>query len=76
MMLIVLLLLSSGTVLHGEDRVIVQTQDGKVRGETLRSDLGKEVDVWDRIPFAQPPVGELRYLFTVYNNFYILTQNI
>ena len=75
-MWIVLLLLSSGTVLHGEDRIIVQTKDGKVRGETLRSDLGKEVDVWDRIPFAQPPVGELRYLFTVYNNFYILTQNI
>ena len=35
-------------------------RDGKVRGETLRSDLGQEVDVWDRIPFAEPPVGELR----------------
>ena len=36
-------------------------RDGKVRGETLRSDLGLEADVWDRIPYAQPPVGQLRY---------------
>ena len=56
----VLLVLAQSTVLLGEDRLIVDTLDGKVRGETLRSDLGKEVDVWDRIPYAQPPVGDLR----------------
>ena len=61
-MLVALILLSLGTVLQGEDRIVVQTKDGKVRGETLRSDLGKEVDVWDRIPYAQPPVGELRLI--------------
>ena len=47
-------------LLLGEDRTVIQTTDGLVRGETLRSDLGKEVDVWERIPYAEPPVGELR----------------
>jgi len=61
MMLVWLLLVAESTVLLGEDRVLVSTRDGKVRGETLRSDLGQEVDVWDRIPFAEPPVGELRF---------------
>ena len=63
MMLVVgvcLVLVCTLEVLQGEDTLVVHTTNGKVRGERAVSDLGKEVEVWDRIPFAEPPVGNLR----------------
>ena len=27
----------------------------------MEKDYGKEVDIWASIPFAEPPVGSLRY---------------
>ena len=41
--------------------LIVNTHSGRVRGMTSQSATGKQVDVWNSIPFAQPPVGELRF---------------
>ena len=38
----------------------VQTRAGRVRGERQATDLGKEVDVWASIPYAEPPLGNLR----------------
>lgn len=42
------------------DPLVVQTKSGLVRG--IRTNvLGKDVDTFLGIPFAQPPVGDLRY---------------
>lgn len=37
------------------------TDKGKVRGVVLDSATGKKVDAWLGIPYAQPPIGALRY---------------
>ena len=44
-----------------EEQVVIDTSLGQVRGERLKSDTGKEVDIWASIPFAEPPVESLRY---------------
>jgi acetylcholinesterase len=43
------------------DPLIVTTDKGKVRGLTLTSPTGRKVDAWLGIPYAQPPVGPLRF---------------
>lgn len=43
------------------DPLIVTTDKGKVRGVVLNAATGKKVDAWLGIPYAQPPVGVLRY---------------
>ena len=44
-----------------EEQTVIATSLGQVRGERLKSDTGKEVDIWASIPFAEPPVDSLRY---------------
>ena len=41
--------------------LIVNTLAGRVRGMTAFAATGKQVDVWNSIPFGQPPLGELRF---------------
>ena len=41
--------------------LIVNTHSGRVRGMTSQSATGKQVNVWNSIPFAQPPIGDLRF---------------
>uniref|UniRef100_U5EXG0 Carboxylic ester hydrolase n=1 Tax=Corethrella appendiculata TaxID=1370023 RepID=U5EXG0_9DIPT len=43
------------------DPLIITTDKGKVRGITIDSPSGKKVDAWFGIPYAQPPVGTLRF---------------
>jgi len=43
------------------DDLIVETTKGKIRGVTLKSATNKDVDVWYGVPYAQPPVGDLRF---------------
>ena len=43
-----------------EEQLVVETSAGKVLGERIVSDTGKELDIWSSIPFAEPPVGKLR----------------
>ena len=43
-----------------EEQLVVETSAGKVLGERIVSDTGKELDIWSSIPFAEPPVGNLR----------------
>ncbi|XP_012274789.1 acetylcholinesterase [Orussus abietinus] len=45
----------------GEDPLVVQTRKGKVMGMTLTATTGKEVDAWFSIPYAQKPLGSLRF---------------
>ena len=44
-----------------EEQTVIDTSLGQVRGERVKSDTGKEVDLWASIPFAEPPVDNLRY---------------
>ena len=43
-----------------EEQLVVETSAGKVLGERIVSDTGKDLDIWSSIPFAEPPVGNLR----------------
>lgn len=43
------------------DPLIVTTDKGKIRGITLNASTGKKVDAFLGIPYAQPPIGPLRY---------------
>ncbi|XP_066152185.1 acetylcholinesterase-like [Euwallacea fornicatus] len=44
-----------------QDPLIIRTTKGKVRGTTLTAATGKKVDAWLGIPYAQKPVGNLRF---------------
>ncbi|XP_017763403.1 PREDICTED: acetylcholinesterase-like [Eufriesea mexicana] len=44
-----------------DDPLIVQTRKGKVKGKTMTATTGKEVDAWFGIPYAQKPLGRLRF---------------
>ncbi|CAH0557610.1 unnamed protein product [Brassicogethes aeneus] len=44
-----------------EDPLVVQIKKGKVRGVTLTAVTGKKVDSWMGIPYAQKPIGNLRF---------------
>ena len=43
-----------------EEDLVIDTAGGKVRGERLVTDTGKELDMWASVPYAEPPVGSLR----------------
>lgn len=43
------------------DPLIISTVKGKMRGKTMISSTGKKIDVFMSIPYAQPPLGALRY---------------
>uniref|UniRef100_A0A131YKF0 Carboxylic ester hydrolase n=1 Tax=Rhipicephalus appendiculatus TaxID=34631 RepID=A0A131YKF0_RHIAP len=44
-----------------DDSVVITTEEGKVRGR-CESVVGRDVDIFLGIPYAAPPVGELRFL--------------
>nr|CAH7718225.1 unnamed protein product [Callosobruchus chinensis] len=44
-----------------EDPLVVHTKKGKVRGVTIAAATGKKVDAWLGIPYAQKPLGNLRF---------------
>ncbi|CAB0008422.1 unnamed protein product [Nesidiocoris tenuis] len=43
------------------DELLIETDKGKVRGTILQAATGKYVDAWLGIPYAQKPVGKLRF---------------
>ncbi|XP_061505291.1 acetylcholinesterase isoform X3 [Anopheles gambiae] len=46
---------------NDNDPLVVNTDKGRIRGITVDAPSGKKVDVWLGIPYAQPPVGPLRF---------------
>nr|AFI47642.1 ace-1(R) [Plutella xylostella] len=44
-----------------DDPLVVRTRKGRVRGITLTAATGKKVDAWFGIPYAQKPIGDLRF---------------
>ena len=43
------------------DYVIIDTADGPVQGDVLTLHTGDQVNTFLGIPFAEPPVGPLRW---------------
>lgn len=43
------------------DPLVITTDKGKIRGTVLTSSMGKKVDAWLGIPYAEPPIGHLRF---------------
>ena len=39
----------------------VETKDGLVQGIRQKAATGREVDMWWGIPYAEPPLGDLRF---------------
>ena len=48
---------------------IVYTADGDLRGFTMETLSGKSFAAFQNIPFAQPPVGSLRFQVKYFNDF-------
>ena len=44
-----------------DDSLIVSTTYGKIKGKIVKTDLGTEVNTWYGIPYAEPPLGDLRF---------------
>lgn len=42
------------------DRLVVQTTSGPIRGRSVKVE-GREVHVFTGVPFAKPPLDELRF---------------
>ena len=49
-----------GGIPYGDD-LVVTTRSGKVRGVREVGGNGAEVDLFWGIPYAEPPVGDLRF---------------
>ena len=58
--LLALLVMVEGS-LGLQDPLVIHTNTGKVKGKTVTTPIGGEVDAWYSIPYAKPPVGELRF---------------
>lgn len=57
---IVILLLRMSSVYGVIDRLVVQTSSGPVRGRSVTVQ-GREVHVYTGIPYAKPPLDDLRF---------------
>ena len=56
-----LLLLGAVILLADAYQPVVQTKLGKVQGFQVDTEVGGKADIFLNIPFAEPPVGELRF---------------
>src|ERR1700691_2900472 len=58
---------------------VVETKSGKVQGISQTLPDGKQVNAYLSIPFAQPPIGELRFKKPIpvekWNGTYLATHN-
>lgn len=46
----------------------VEIPSGKIQGSLLSSMAGVEILSFRGVPYAEPPVGELRFQVKIYNN--------
>ena len=64
--LLVFLLSTTTPVLSGPETVVTHTSSGPIHGETVhsrdpRTDTAVSYSSYKNIPFAKPPVGDLRF---------------
>lgn len=50
----------------GSEHPEVNTPLGKVRGYYRTSDGGRNISAFEGVPFAKPPIGELRFEVSLY----------
>ncbi|XP_018568321.1 juvenile hormone esterase-like [Anoplophora glabripennis] len=60
-LLILILCAIRSTVADVDDPTLVTLPDGQIRGQTLQSPNGNAFYAFQEIPYAAPPVGELRF---------------
>ena len=58
---IFILLIEVQTYFSGKSGIYAETKLGTIRGRLAKSPQGTDVEEYLGIPFAKPPVGELRY---------------
>jgi len=58
---LLLVLLPAVVVAVISDDLVVETTKGRIRGTTLTSATGRQVSAFYGVPYAQPPVGDLRF---------------
>lgn len=70
-MKLLIILLGFGFIIHASiDTPKVKTPWGELKGYYKTSQNGKKYEAYEGIPYAMPPVGNLR--FEVYNQNYFL----
>lgn len=57
-----LLLLCLVTSVLAVDHVLVDTMDGPVQGDVLTLHSGHKINTFLGIPYAEPPVGDMRWM--------------
>ena len=43
------------------NHLVIDTNSGTIQGQRQHAPNGKPVDIWWGIPYAEPPVGDLRF---------------
>lgn len=59
--LVLILLINSSSAYEENDGMIVTINDGKILGRHMLSQSGRTIRAFTGIPYAKPPVGELRF---------------
>ena len=62
-------------IVHGLDDPVVETRYGKIRGKWLWSRRNLPIGSFIGIPYAKPPVGDLRFEVTQ-SNFLNIVQKL
>lgn len=55
---------------------LVDTEGGRVSGILEKTQKGRELHSYYGIPFAQPPVGKLRFKVTIYTHVSFINTHI
>lgn len=62
------LLLASHTFANVNEELIVETSYGRLQGITVETNAGKKASVFLGIPYAKPPLAELRFEVSLASN--------
>lgn len=55
------LLMASLVRSSNNEPLVIETSGGKVQGLRQKAANGQAVDMWWGIPYAEPPIGDLRF---------------
>ena len=59
--LAILALATSGYADDGQNNLVIETRTGQVEGQRQVAANGAQVDMFWGIPYAEPPLGDLRF---------------
>lgn len=64
--LILLSVIVSSALSAEEDAPVVKVENGFLRGKLMKSQNGRKIFSFTSIPFAKPPLGELRFQVRIF----------